>query len=471
MLFSTFLACVITFADLWRFYNSELDTMGQQQHKLLEAFSAPVSRSLWLLDGPNTVSLINSILSWDEVVAVEVVQNAQEKMSVGSSQGLDTLILEQELVYRENDHDYPVGVIRLISDRSDIRIEMQSRLLEILLINSVKTCSVAIFALLLFHSVVRTRLNSLMTHIRLMHRFPDIRPLSVSNSPASADELDHIVNELNDLNERLQSSSELIEQQRFQVENELKVQSDALSVAHSRLLERDRLATVGSLLGMVAHEIRNPLGTIINSTLLLKRVLLKANPAAQSAFERIESSVVRCDKIVHNLKDLSGTETQLLVQVELRAWVSKCIAEEVAVGPEVALVMHVGDTPALVEVDEFKLSQIVRNLVQNSLDSFGDRRLKLAGVDSALATEARDEIKLSITVGEDSVELELRDNGPGSDVASVQRLLDPLYTTKIYGFGMGLSICKRFAEMMGGRLAVEPSEAGFTARLTLPRVL
>jgi signal transduction histidine kinase len=111
-----------------------------------------------------------------------------------------------------------------------------------------------------------------------------------------------------------------------------------------------------------------------------------------------------------------------------------------------------------VQVDRVQLQQVLLNLIINAIEAM---RGAAEGSRELLITTARD--------GSGSIVVSLRDTGPGLDPTKVDRLFEPLYTTKPEGMGMGLAICRSIVEAHGGRLwatANEPRGAIF--QFTLP---
>jgi two-component system sensor histidine kinase HydH len=111
----------------------------------------------------------------------------------------------------------------------------------------------------------------------------------------------------------------------------------------------------------------------------------------------------------------------------------------------------------LVSIDPERCRSILENLVRNSLESGSD--------------ESDIEIKVALSAGGDAVVVDVLDRGAGIASADMARIFDPFFTTKSRGTGIGLAICKRFADAAGGSLAISAREGGGTrARLTLPRL-
>jgi signal transduction histidine kinase len=107
-------------------------------------------------------------------------------------------------------------------------------------------------------------------------------------------------------------------------------------------------------------------------------------------------------------------------------------------------------------VDPFRLEQVFRNILENSLAACPDPvRVTVAAADVAL--DGRPALRVSV-----------RDNGPGLGAEQRQRIFDPFYTTKTKGTGLGMAIAKRIVEAHGGQIAVGPGP-GAEIVITLPR--
>ncbi len=228
-----------------------------------------------------------------------------------------------------------------------------------------------------------------------------------------------------------------------------------------RLLQVQRMAAVGQLAAGIAHEINNPLATILAFSQILLR---EGRQSAEDieAIQLIEQSAQRCKRIIEgvvkfaipksmeptevNLEELAR-ETLALLQPELRH-----AAVEVSSSFE---------APAPLARGSFQeLEQIVSALLRNAIEAF-----------DAQAQQRR--IELSVFSREGLACLAVKDNGRGIAADVRERIFDPFFSTKPegQGAGLGLTIAERIAQTFGGGIEVA-SEAGVgtTVTLSLPKL-
>ena len=110
------------------------------------------------------------------------------------------------------------------------------------------------------------------------------------------------------------------------------------------------------------------------------------------------------------------------------------------------------------DVDQFRLEQVFRNILENSLAACTDPvRIEVRCRPAAIESQP-------------AVQVAVRDNGPGLNAEQRQRIFDPFFTTKTKGTGLGMAIAKRIVEAHGGGIAVGPSSGpGAEILVTLPR--
>jgi signal transduction histidine kinase len=126
-------------------------------------------------------------------------------------------------------------------------------------------------------------------------------------------------------------------------------------------------------------------------------------------------------------------------------------------GRDASLVEHVDGVELNVDVDRFRLVQVFRNLLENSLAAGGDPIVIRIG--------CRD-VHLN---GTPAVEISVRDNGPGLTPDARQNVFEPFFTTKTKGTGLGMAIARRVIDAHGGRIAVGDSAEGAEFVINLPK--
>lgn len=226
-----------------------------------------------------------------------------------------------------------------------------------------------------------------------------------------------------------------------------------LGQTQQELAVRQRLAAVGEVAATISHELRNPLGTISSSVEVLSR-----NPAlsgdAEEDVQRIRRSISRCSRIIDILLDFGRDGTHETVSIELRPWLM-ALLDEHSLGAEVTL-----NVPADTHLrcDPARLQFAIRNLIENAWQA----------AKSVQTPDHQPRVVLSVLEDDDFGIIEIEDNGPGLSPEIRARAFDPLVTTKASGFGLGLTLVRRVAQMHGGDAWIEhTSPHGTTMRLSI----
>ncbi len=240
------------------------------------------------------------------------------------------------------------------------------------------------------------------------------------------------------------------------LERRFRERTAELEAVQGELLVNERLAALGQLTGTVAHELRNPLGTITSSMATIERRLADAAVDPGSAPARIHRSIDRCDRIITELLDFARAQGLDARPVVVDAWLPEVLGD-LDLREGVALETAPGAPGTTVALDTERVRRAVVNLVENARDA-------IAGSGRGVGR-----IRVATRPARDGVEIEVADTGPGIPEAQLERVREPLFSTKTFGFGLGLPIVDRVAEEHGGRLAIETRVgAGTTATLWLP---
>jgi PAS domain S-box-containing protein len=224
-----------------------------------------------------------------------------------------------------------------------------------------------------------------------------------------------------------------------------------------QLIHSERLSAVGQLVAGVAHEINNPLQSVIGFTELLLEA--EQRPKVCDDLEQIRANARRVAGIVHNLLLFARRDTLERSIADLNEIVRSTLALrsfELQAG-RIGVRQDCGDDLPMIVVNRGQIQQIVVNLLLNAEHAIrGMRRPGTIGV-------------LTGRTG-DSVFVDVSDDGPGVAEAVTGRIFEPFFTTKPLGqgTGLGLSISLGIAHAHGGSLALVPSDRGACFRLTLP---
>lgn len=227
------------------------------------------------------------------------------------------------------------------------------------------------------------------------------------------------------------------------------------SQGHQRITERDRLAAMGEMAAGLAHEIRNPLGSIKAAVQLLQ-------PNAKEGIEQeylgiIAEEVERLNRVVRSFLDYARPGHGEAEVIDVRESVGKTIKFiKQDLPPEITVELQCDEQVPMVRIDPAHLRQVVLNMVRNAVE--------------AMDGKGRIAVVVQRKMGANSMaEIVLRDSGPGIAKSLVPKLFTPFVTTKAHGTGLGLAISQRLIASAGGRIELRTqSGRGTTFVIALP---
>lgn len=254
---------------------------------------------------------------------------------------------------------------------------------------------------------------------------------------------------LRDITERRQVEEEI---RRLNVTLNLKVKE--LIEAQEELVRKEKLSILGQLSGSVGHELRSPLGIISNAVYYLKTVLPEADEMVKEYLGIIKSEVDNSERIITDLLDFSRAKRPQLKRIAIDELIRRCCAS-CTIRENVTLQLDMPDTSPLVLVDPLHLEQVFRNLITNGIQAMPG-----GGV---LAIRAKENPE------DGTVRISITDTGEGIAPENMNKLFQPLFTTKARGIGLGLIVSRNLVEANGGRIEVESHVGqGTTFTVILP---
>ncbi len=206
-----------------------------------------------------------------------------------------------------------------------------------------------------------------------------------------------------------------------------------------RLQSHERLAALGEMAASVAHEIRNPLGTIEGFARLLRRDLADM-PAPLQLAERIVAGAQNLNYVITNLLTYARPMRLMTTEIPVATLFEYCreTLEDRAARASVSLTI-VPPAPAMtLRCDHRQVMQALLNL----------------GINAIEACQPSQSVHICATQSATSVILHIRDTGCGMPPEQVAKVFDPFFTTKEGGTGLGLSLTRKIIDMHGGDIAV-----------------
>ena len=244
---------------------------------------------------------------------------------------------------------------------------------------------------------------------------------------------------------------------------ERKQAEEALRKSQSELALASRLSTIGELAASIIHEINQPLAAVIGNAEGCLRWLDRAQPdiaEARDSIKRLVRDGRRAADVVKGLTALVRRSGLEVADVDINDAISEVLVLLRGEMDRHAILLRLalGNSIMPVRGDRVQLQQVIANLVRNGIEAMNaiEDRPRILRVISELTK-----------TGQALVSIE--DVGTGLDPEAGNRIFEPLYTTKVSGMGMGLSVCRSIIEAHHGRLYASPnSPYGAVFQFTVP---
>lgn len=278
----------------------------------------------------------------------------------------------------------------------------------------------------------------------------------------SHDEVGDLAHSFNDMSLQLRSANKQIVNWAKTLEDRVEQKTSELKRAHEHVLHVEKMASIGKMAAVVAHEVNNPLSGILTYAKLLQkwvasgRVSHEKQEEAMQCLELIASESRRCGDLIKNLLTLSRTAPINVQPTDLHAVINRCLLlvrhQLDLVG--IQLQLNLADALPLVPCDAAQMEQVFLALIMNAIDAMprgGNLWINTCVDDQA------NEIKIQI-----------RDDGAGIAPDILPHIFEPFLTTKESGrgVGLGLAISRGIVEGHKGRIEVE-SELGRGTKFTI----
>lgn len=232
----------------------------------------------------------------------------------------------------------------------------------------------------------------------------------------------------------------------------------SLKKAQEQALQSERLAAIGQMTTGLTHESGNALARS-QACLEMLSFEVEDRPKALSLITRVQAAQDHLKQLYEEVRNYAAPlklqlESWNLSHIWRQAWENLHLIRQ---GKEAVLLEETDGLDLQCSVDQFRLGQVFRNILENAL----------------AACHERVEIKVHCTraeiEGQPAIRIAFRDNGPGLNPEQKQRIFDPFFTTKTKGTGLGMAIAKRIVEAHGGQIAVGiGSDRGAEILITLP---
>lgn len=230
----------------------------------------------------------------------------------------------------------------------------------------------------------------------------------------------------------------------------------------TRLVAAQRNAAWKDVARRIAHEIKNPLTPIQLSAERLKKRYRPEVTSDLETFDRCTDTIIRqvgqIGRMVDEFSAFARMPAPKFAPRDVAEIVRAAVFAQRVADPTVEIALDAG-APRIIECDADIVGQALANVLKNAGESIGGRRLQEPGLSGR--------IDVTLSEGDDRIDIVVEDNGVGLPREDRDRLTEPYVTTREKGTGLGLAIVKRILEEHGGRLSLTDRATGQGARIVL----
>ena len=273
-------------------------------------------------------------------------------------------------------------------------------------------------------------------------------------------EPDYFISIIEDITSR-KDAEEILKQHQQKLEEQVEERTRELKGAQKELVRKERLATLGNLTATVSHELRNPLGSMRTSCHIIEKLIGDdIDSRLKNAIDRTSKGIERCDRIIDELLDYTRITSINVVPTNIDSLIEEIIDEHQFL-PHI----HVKQTRGLdnlsINVDPERLRRALINLIDNGCHA-------MLIEDSTTEVKPGAKLLIATEVKDNSVVINITDNGAGIPDDVLPQIFEPLFSTKGFGVGLGMPTVQQIIQQHHGHIDIETNNTGTCISITLP---
>ncbi|KAF6243910.1 histidine kinase [Nitrosopumilus sp. b1] len=216
-------------------------------------------------------------------------------------------------------------------------------------------------------------------------------------------------------------------------------------------VKNERFTAIGELAANVAHDLKNPLATVRSSAEILKRSRTEKDPELDKVIGRMDRAIARMSHQIEGVLNYVRTTPINMTSISIKSLIDSAL-ETLEIPSNVSLTLPTKDDQII--CDAKKMEIVFTNLILNAIQAIG----KNTGT-----------INIAIRSDDSFKTIEFQDSGPGVQEKIIDRIFEPLITTKEKGTGLGLSSCKNIVEQHGGSISVKNNPTAFSVKIPIQK--
>jgi len=359
-----------------------------------------------------------------------------------------------------------LGVLDLALNLESVDHEVAGMKGRVLLVTAVEITLISLFIIFFTRRFLSRPIEKLIQGTKAVSHMELNQPIGIVGS---SEELDELARSFDVMRERLKTALAEINQFTQHLESKVEERTVQLKAAQKKLVQSDRLASLGQLSASVAHEINNPVSGVLNLAMLMQRMVKDDGvprerlPEFRKYLGQVVNETSRVGRIVSDLLAFSRRGKPQRAPADLNRIVRMTLSlvEHKLKLANVELEASLSDNLPPVPCDASQIQQVVLNLVLNAAEATQGKAIDRRHGRVTIETFAADGMAW----------LTVADNGEGIPPDNLARVFDPFFTTKAEGKGVGLGLAVSYGiiQAHGGDIEVKSKVGeGSTFAVSLP---
>jgi signal transduction histidine kinase len=254
-----------------------------------------------------------------------------------------------------------------------------------------------------------------------------------------------------------------MKEEKMKLEGQVREAYERLKETQGQLIQAEKINVIGQLASSVAHEVRNPLGVILQGVNYLESKISAKEGDILEVLTMLKDNISRADKIINSLLDFSRVDSLNLKAEDINSILeaSLTLVKASRKLENIDVIMETKKDLPVILADKNKLEQVFINLLLNAIQAMPDGGKIIVRSYAKQLEEVRDGVGMraqdTFQIGEKAVIVEIQDTGVGIPEGNLKKIFEPFFTSKGpgVGVGLGLSVTRNIIDMHKGLIDIE----------------
>ncbi|MAF77657.1 MAG: hypothetical protein CME60_05795 [Halobacteriovoraceae bacterium] len=439
LLFSTIVTLFLTSFQIYLDYKQGIDGIYDRIDQIRLTQLESLAQNVWNINNDQIRIQLKGLLEIKSIKKLQIISPDNENISISKDTQIDDpIVTRMPLIYKIKEKEVDLGILEIVSDKSHVLKELQSKIFIILLTQAMKTFLVSLFILFIYNVLVNRHIIQINAFARELSLENIGRRLKLHRGEnEDHDELDDLADSFNLMQEKFSKEME----QRKEFEKQLR--------------QSQKMEALGTLASGIAHDFNNILQGLYNALFLLEEEVID-NAEALDKLETANGLTDRARELVKQILIFTRQEEGTFDKFSPIPPIQDVVEILRAASNNKVSIDFIVDPPeGKLYGDQTQLKQVILNIGNNAIQAVEDREhpkviIKVSPMEIVSKTD------LNLAPGP-YLKIEVIDNGQGIKEDIIDRVFEPFFTTKEVGkgTGLGLSVVHGIVQRHKGEIKID----------------